>query len=104
MLNSNTVYDDTELTGGLATYSYPYHLDPNVGGKEHLMEKFVRTVNTHVVGGDISPFNIINQTLYQAIMGKHKVMLGGMPEILYRRVLANSLSLTEMKDIFRFTM
>jgi hypothetical protein len=68
------------------------------------MEKFVRTVNTHVVGGEISPYNIINQSLYQAIMGKHKVMLGGMPEILYRRVIANSLSLTEMKDIFRFTM
>jgi len=31
-------------------------------------------------------------------------MLGEMPEILYRRVLANSLSLTELKDVFRFTM
>jgi len=64
MLNENKVYDETELTAGLATYSYPYHLDPTKGGKQHLLEKFVRTVNTHIVGRDISPFNIINQTLY----------------------------------------
>lgn len=104
MLNSNTLYDDTELTGGLATYSYPYHLDPVKGGKDNLLETFVKSVNTHVVGRDISPYNIINQSLYQALMGKHKVLLGEMPEILYRRILANSLSLTELKDIFRFLM
>jgi hypothetical protein len=104
MLNENKIYDETELTAGLATYSYQWHLDATKGGKQHLLEKFVRTVNTHIVGRDISPYNMINQSLYQAIMGKHKVMLGEMPEILYRRILANSLSLTEMKDIFRFTM
>ena len=64
MLNSNTIFDDTELTSGLATYSYPWHLDPKKGGKEHLLEKFVRSVNTHIVGGEISPYNIINQALY----------------------------------------
>lgn len=31
-------------------------------------------------------------------------MLGEMSDILYRRILGNSLSLTEMKDMFRFLM
>lgn len=104
MMNSNTLYDDTELTAGLSTYSYPHHLDPVKGGKEHLLEPFVKTVNNHIVGRDISPYNIMNQTLYQALMGKQKVLLGEMPEILYRRILANSLTLTELKDIFKFSM
>lgn len=104
MLNSNTIYDDTELTAGLTTYSHPYLLDPVKGGKDNLLEPFVKTINTHVVGRDISPYNIMNQALYQCLMGKQKVLLGEIPEILYRRIIANSLSLTEMKDMYRFLM
>lgn len=35
-------------------------------------------------------------------MGKQKVMMGDMSEVLYRRILGNSMTLEEMKDVFRF--
>ena len=37
-------------------------------------------------------------------MGKHKVVLGDMPELLLRQILGNSLSLDDMKDIFKFVL
>lgn len=37
-------------------------------------------------------------------MGKHKVILGDMPELLLRQILGNSLSLDDLKDIFKFVL
>lgn len=37
-------------------------------------------------------------------MGKQKVMLGGMPETLSRLILGNSLSIHELRDVFRFVL
>lgn len=37
-------------------------------------------------------------------MGKHKVVLGDMPELLLRQILGNSLSLEDVKDIFKFVL
>ena len=37
-------------------------------------------------------------------MGKHKVILGDMPEVLLRQILGNSLSLEDIKDIFKFVL
>lgn len=37
-------------------------------------------------------------------MGKHKVVLGDMPEILLRQIIGNSLSLEDAKDIFRYVL
>jgi hypothetical protein len=37
-------------------------------------------------------------------MGKHKVVLGDMPELLLRQILGNSLSLDDVKDIFKFVL
>jgi hypothetical protein len=37
-------------------------------------------------------------------MGKHKVILGDMPEILLRQIIGNSLSLEDVKDIFKFVL
>lgn len=39
--------------------------------------------------------------LYTGLMGRHKVMLGGMPETLYKMILGKGLSIYEMRDIFR---
>ena len=103
MLTNNTLYDETNLTDGFSTYSYPGLMNKETGGN-HLTEQFVRSINTNIVGKDISPYPIMNQVLYKALMGKQKVLLGEMPEILYRQILANSLSLAELKDIFRFLM
>lgn len=37
-------------------------------------------------------------------MGKHKVMLGDMPDILLRQIIGNSLSLEDAKDIFKYVL
>jgi len=37
-------------------------------------------------------------------MGKHKVILGGMPELLLRQIVGNSLSLEDVKDIFKYVL
>jgi len=37
-------------------------------------------------------------------MGKHKVILADMPEVLLRQILGNSLSLEDSKDIFKFVL
>lgn len=37
-------------------------------------------------------------------MGKHKVLMADMPEILLRQILGNSLSLEDTKDIFKFVL
>lgn len=34
-------------------------------------------------------------------MGRHKVMLGGMPDTLYKMILGKGLSIHELRDIFR---
>ena len=37
-------------------------------------------------------------------MGRHKIMLGGMPETQYRMILGKGISIGEMRDIFRLVM
>jgi len=37
-------------------------------------------------------------------MGKHKVILGDMPELLLRQIIGNSLTLEDVKDIFKFVL
>ena len=39
-----------------------------------------------------------------ALMGKHKVILGDMPELLLRQIIGNSLSLEDIKDIFKYVL
>jgi hypothetical protein len=37
-------------------------------------------------------------------MGKHKVILGDMPELLLRQIIGNSLTLEDVKDMFKFVL
>ncbi len=37
-------------------------------------------------------------------MGKQKVLLGEMPENLYRQVIMTNLNLDQLKDIFKFVI
>ena len=43
----------------------------------------------------------MNRFLYTSLMGRQKVMLGGMPESLYKMILGKGLSVHELRDIFR---
>lgn len=101
MLNENKTEPELDLTTGLSIFSY-HEMRPKTYDLVPASQKFVSTINKNIIGRDFSEFNIINQTLYKALMGKQKVILGDMSEILYRRILGNSLSLNELKDVFRF--
>lgn len=101
MLNVNKTDPELDLTKGLSTYSYP-----DMRRKDYDLaqtsKQFIESINKSIVGKNFSECTVINQALYKALMGKQKVMLGDMSEILYRRILGNSLTLDETKDIFRF--
>lgn len=47
---------------------------------------------------------MIDKVLYTSLMGKQKVMLGGMPETLCRMILGKGLSIHEVRDIFRIVI
>jgi len=91
MLQTNQLHTDVDFTEGFTTFSYPYHYDKEKGGAA-ITKPFVENINTHVVGKDFSEYNIMNQILYQGLMGNHKIMMGEMPEILLRQIIANSLT------------
>jgi hypothetical protein len=62
---------------------------------------FVNAVGEHVLGGMRSEYPLVDKFLYAGLMGRHKVMLGGMPETLYRMILGKSLTIHEFRDVFR---
>lgn len=101
MLNSNKTEPEIDLTKSLSTFSYPEMRRKEFQLAEN-SKQFVESINKHIIGSDFSQYNIINQALYKGLMGKQKVMMGDMSEVLYRRILGNSLRLEEMKDVFRF--
>lgn len=49
-------------------------------------------------------YDLIDQVLYTGLMGRHKIMLGAMPETQYRMILGKGVSVEEMRDIFRLVM
>jgi hypothetical protein len=103
MIMENKTYEEINLRKSLLTYSYPEHSDKGDGGIA-LRDKYIASVTSQIIGKQFSEFNAINQALYQALLGKHKVMLGEIPETLYRQILANNLSLDQLKDIFKFCL
>lgn len=91
-----------DYTKGISTYAHVDHQDERTRDNNH--DKFIEAITNHVVCDQWSPYYEINQILYMALMGKHKVLLGGMPEILLRQIIGNSLSLEDVKDMFKFVL
>jgi hypothetical protein len=46
----------------------------------------------------------MDKILYTGLMGRQKIMLGGMPETQYRMILGKGVSVEEMRDIFRLVV
>jgi hypothetical protein len=100
MLINNTLPQKTTYKHGLYAYSYPFLQDsPEI--KNQLTPVFVDAISTHILGQNLSEYPLINKFLYTALMGRHKVMLGGMPDTLYKMILGKALSIHELRDIFR---
>lgn len=71
-----------DYTKGISTFSYPDL--QSIKHHDNLHDKFIETITNHVVCDNWSPYYDINKYLYKALMGKHKVLLGDMPDILLR--------------------
>jgi len=91
-----------DYTKGVCTYAYP-DLQPQ-RTRDNLHDKFIEAITNHIVCDQWSPYYEINQILYKALMGKHKVLLGGMPEVLLRQIIGNSLGLEDVKDMFKYVL
>ena len=101
MIEQNKTYDELYLPNSYFVYNNPEVWDREDRGLI-LRDNLIKSISENIVGTNYSPYNLINQALYESLMGKHKVLLGEMPEILYRQILANGLTLEELKDIFKF--
>ncbi len=101
-LRENKVHTELFLPDGFSTFSYPYLQDPET--TKALKIPLINAISQHVVNEQFSEYHIINQILYTSLLGKHKVMLGDMPETLLRQKLGNSLSIAELRDLFKFVI
>lgn len=102
MLRANQIHMKLDYSKGVSTYAYPDFQNERI--HDNLKDKFVQAITDHIVCDNWSPYYEINQILFKALMGKHKVILGDMPELLLRQLLGNSLSLEDAKDIFKFVL
>ena len=100
MLVNNSLPGNTTYKNGLYAYSYPFLQDSESTRKE-ITPAFVDVIGKHILGGRLDSHPLINKFLYTSLMGRHKVMLGGMPETLYKMILGKGLSIHELRDIFR---
>lgn len=82
MLRANNTHMKIDYTKGLVSYAYPDIQEKRT--HDNLHEKFIEAITNHIICDNWSPYYEINQILFKALMGKHKVILGDMPEILLR--------------------
>jgi hypothetical protein len=102
MIEANNTHMKIDYTKGLVSYAYPDIQDEKT--HDNLTPKFIASITNNIICDNWSPFYEVNQILFKALMGKHKVVLGDMPEILLRQILGNSLSLEDLKDVFKFVL
>lgn len=92
MIINNSLPAKTNYKNGLYAYSYPFLQDtPEV--RTAITPLFIDAISEHVLGGQRSEYPLVDKFLYTGLMGRHKVMLGGMPETLYRMILGKSLTI-----------
>ena len=95
MSNANQVHTKLDYTKGFTTYS-----SPNIQEKavtDNLTEKFIKSITDFVIADKWSPYFEINSIVFAGIMGKQKVLMGDMPEILLRQILGNTIYIQEVK-------
>jgi hypothetical protein len=99
MSYANQVHTKLDYTKGFVTFSSPNLQLPSV--HDNLKEKFIQCITDYVICDKWSPYHELNNILYLGVMGRHKVLLGDMPEILLRQIIGNTISIQEAKDIFK---
>ncbi len=99
MSYANQIHLNLDYTKGFVTYS-----SPNLQEKktyDNLTDKFVQAITDYVIADKWSPYHEINNILYEGVMGKQKILMGDMPEILLRQIIGNTISIIECRDIFK---
>lgn len=81
-LNTNQIHMKLDYTKGLSTYAYVDLQDERTRDNNH--DRFIESITNHIICDQWSPYYEINQILFMALMGKHKVLLGDMPTLLLR--------------------
>jgi hypothetical protein len=99
MSYANQVHTKLDYTKGFVTFSSSNLQLPSV--HDNLKEKFVQCITDYVISDKWSPYHEINNIIYLGVMGKQKVLLGDMPEILLRQIIGNTISIQEARDIFK---
>lgn len=102
MAQANQINTKLDYTKGFMTYSYgSVQLQST---HDNLTEKFIGAITNYIIADKWSPYFEINNILYECLMGKQKVILGDMPEILLRQILGNSITINEARDIFKIVL
>ncbi len=94
MSNANQVHTKLDYTKGFVTYSSPNIQEKSV--YDNLTEKFVKSITDYVIADKWSPYFEINSITYSGIMGKQKILMGDMPEVLLRQILGNTIYIQEV--------
>jgi hypothetical protein len=94
---ANQVHTKLDYTKGFFTYSSKTLQTKKV--HDNLTDKFIQAITDYVVCDKWSRYHEINQILYTGIMGKQKILLGDMPELLLRMILGNTLTIEEVNYI-----
>ena len=94
MSQANQVHTKLDYTKGFVTFSSPTLQEISV--HDNLKEKFVQAVTDYVIADKWSPYFEINNILYLGVMGRQKVLLGDMPDILLRQILGNTVNIVEV--------
>ena len=102
MSYANQIHTKLDYTKGFITYSYP-NLQL-ISTHDNLTNKFIAAITDYIIADKWSPYHEISNVLFQALMGKQKVVLGDMPELLLRQILGNTLTINEVKDIFKMVL
>ena len=95
MSYANQVHTKLDYTKGFVTYSSPSLQEKSV--TDNIKDKFIQAVTDCVIADNWSPYFEINNILYLGVMGKQKVLLGDMPQILLRQIIGNTITIGEVK-------
>ncbi len=99
MSYANQIHNKLDYTKGFTTYSSPQLQEKSV--HDNLTDKFIQAITDYVIADKWSPYHEINNILYEGVMGKQKILLGDMPELLLRQIIGNTISIHECRDIFK---
>ena len=91
---ANQIHTNLDYTKGFFTYSSKTLQETKV--HDNLTDKFIQAITNYVICDKWSNYHEINQILFTGLMGKQKILLGDMPEMLLRLILGNTITIDQV--------